>query len=95
MNLKQLGRRIKEARVAKGLTQEQLAEIAGISPTHVSVLERGLKAPGLNTFVAITNALDVTADTLLCDALKYSPELTDELSKAFRFLPPPKQKKAL
>lgn len=34
-----------------------------LSPTHVSVIERGLKAAKLDTFVAIANALEVSADS--------------------------------
>ena len=59
MDLKAVGQRIKMAREAKGLTQEDLAAMVELSPTHVSVIERGLKAAKLDTFVAIANALEV------------------------------------
>lgn len=62
MDLKAVGQRIKMAREAKGLTQEDLAAMVELSPTHVSVIERGLKAAKLDTFVAIANALEVSAD---------------------------------
>ena len=42
MDLKAVGQRIKMAREAKGLTQEDLAAMVELSPTHVSVIERGL-----------------------------------------------------
>lgn len=58
MDLKAVGQRIKMAREAKGLTQEDLAAMVELSPTHVSVIERGLKAAKLDTFVAIANALE-------------------------------------
>ena len=58
MDLKAIGTRIKEAREAKGFTQEQLAEIVGLSSTHMSVIERGVKAPKLETFIKIANALN-------------------------------------
>ena len=35
----------------------------------MSVIERGLKVTKLDTFVAIANALDVSADTLLIDVV--------------------------
>ena len=57
MDLKAVGQRIKMAREAKGLTQEDLAAMVELSPTHVSVIERGLKAAKLDTFVAIANEL--------------------------------------
>ena len=45
MDAKKIGRRIKAAREAKKLTQEQLAELVNLSPMHMSVLERGHKTP--------------------------------------------------
>lgn len=72
MDLKAVGQRIKMAREAKGLTQEDLAAMVELSPTHVSVIERGLKAAKLDTFVAIANALEVSADSLLIDVVAHS-----------------------
>lgn len=39
MDLKAVGQRIKSAREAKNLTQEELAALVNLSPTHVSVIE--------------------------------------------------------
>ena len=57
MDLKAVGQRIKSAREAKNLTQEELAALVNLSPTHVSVIERGLKVTKLDTFVAIVAGL--------------------------------------
>lgn len=96
MDLKAIGSRIKEAREAKGLTQEQLAEIVGLSSTHISVIERGVKAPKLETFIEIANALDVTSDSLLLDVLDNSLQITaTELSEQIKGLPPQEQKRIL
>lgn len=82
MDLKAVGQRIKEAREAKGFTQEDLASIVDLSPTHVSVIERGLKVAKLDTFVAIANALDVSADSLLIDVVTQSTNgVTNDLSE--------------
>ena len=64
-----IGTRIKAARERVHLTQEQLAEIVDISPTHMSVIERGVKTPKLDTFVRIANALGVSTDALLQDVV--------------------------
>ena len=64
-----IGARIKAARERVHLTQEQLAEIIDISPTHMSVIERGVKTPKLDTFVRIANALGVSTDALLRDVV--------------------------
>ena len=86
MDLKAVGQRIKSAREAKNLTQEELAALVNLSPTHVSVIERGLKVTKLDTFVAIANVLDVSADTLLIDVVAHSVtgvtnELTEKIEK--------------
>ncbi len=96
MNLKAVGIRIKEAREAKHLTQEQLAEIVGLSSTHISVIERGVKAPKLETFIEIANALGVTSDSLLLDVLDNSLQIAaTELSERIKKLPPKEQQKIL
>ena len=69
MNQKAIGRRIKNAREKKQLTQEQLAELVDLSPMHVSVIERGVKLPKLETLINIANILDVSADELLQDVV--------------------------
>ena len=74
MDGKAVGRRIKEAREKRHLTQEELAARIDISPTHVSVIERGTKIPRLDTFVAIANALEVSGDALLLDVVDHAAE---------------------
>ena len=74
VDLSAIGSRIKVARERKHLTQEDLAAIVDLSPTHISVIERGVKPPKLATLVAIANALDVSADTLLQDVVERSEE---------------------
>ena len=55
-----VAKRVVEARKARGMTQEDLAANADVSSTHISVLERGVKLPNLDTFIAIANALDTS-----------------------------------
>ena len=51
---------IKALREARGLTQEQLAEKIGVSIETISSIERGIKMPRLQNFVAIANQLGVS-----------------------------------
>ena len=91
-----IGSRIKAARERAHLTQEQLAEIVDISPTHMSVIERGVKTPKLDTFVRIANALDVSADELLQDVVdKATESLSGELYEMIIGLPKKEQTKLL
>ena len=83
MDLCAIGARIKTARERAGLTQEDLAAELEMSPTHISVLERGVKAPKLETLVKIANTLHVSTDTLLQDVVHYAADgIASELSSA-------------
>lgn len=96
MDLKAVGLRIKQAREAKNLTQENLAALVDLSPTHISVIERGMKTVRLDKFIAIANALDVSADSLLVDVVTHFVDgLANGLPEAIRTLPPDEQKRLM
>jgi len=52
------GERLRELRHAAGLTQEALADRAGLPHTHISAMERGIKLPNLLTLLRLAVALD-------------------------------------
>ena len=87
MNFTAIGKRIKSARETAHLTQEELAELICCSPQHISVIERGVKTPRLDTFIAIANATHTSADYLLGDLLEQDCELDRRLSLTFSSLP--------
>lgn len=60
-----LGRTISGLRVTLGLSQEDLADRAGIHRTYVSQLERGLKSPTLSVLIKVAKALDTKASLLV------------------------------
>ena len=96
MNQKAVGRRIKAAREHKRLTQEQLAELVDLSPMHVSVIERGVKLPKLETLINIANVLDVSADVLLQDVVNNQTKLfASEASELIKQLPREDQRRVL
>lgn len=53
------GRQIRRLRDERHLTQEEVAHRAGIHPTYLSGIERGLRNPSLRNIRAIAEALDV------------------------------------
>ena len=69
LHMKAIGERIQIAREERCLTQLDLAEKTGCTPQYISAIERGVKTPTLETFVAIANALRVPADVLLQDVM--------------------------
>ena len=60
-----LGDRLAQARADRGLTQDQLAERAGISAKMVSLIERGQRTPGIPTVYALAGALGIEPSRLL------------------------------
>ncbi len=60
-----IGRKVRELRDERGLTQRQLAERAGVSPMTVSRTERGNHAPSTNTLAKLAGGLDVPLSALL------------------------------
>ncbi|HSR69307.1 MAG TPA: helix-turn-helix transcriptional regulator [Acidobacteriota bacterium] len=65
--LRQLGHRIRMARKTKSITQERLAELAGLSTTYIGRLERGEKTPSIDTLVTLSGALEQSPLDLLID----------------------------
>lgn len=77
-----IGQRIKEKRIQKGLTQEKLSELIGVGPSHMSHIEGGSTVPSFEVFIAILNALGCSADELLCREVAASkPILNSWLSE--------------
>jgi transcriptional regulator with XRE-family HTH domain len=67
-----MGRIIRKLREEKQISQEEFGSILLTSNVHISNIETGSRAPSLDLFVAIANALDVSADDLLIDSLNHS-----------------------
>jgi len=62
---KLLGSAVRKARIEKQLTVQQLADKAGLSPSFISQLERGLVNPSLGSLVKISAALNIPVLSLL------------------------------
>ena len=73
--------RIKEIRKAKGMTQSALADMAGMTPSHLSMIENGSRPANTYRLQAIASALGVSEDELF-------HQKTDEqaIVAAFRLL---------
>lgn len=60
-----IGRRIRAARRARGLSQNQLATLIGVVESTLSRYERALLVPGADHLAAIADACDVKLDALV------------------------------
>lgn len=63
------GRRLREIRQARNVTQDALALTSGLTKAYISDMERGLKVPSLTTILRLSRALGckVTALTSVFD----------------------------
>ncbi len=59
-----LGKKIKYLRENAHLTQEKLAELAGISLDYLGKIEVNINKPGLKTLIKISNALSIPIKAL-------------------------------
>lgn len=65
---KLVGRNVRRIRIEKGLTQEQLAERAGVSQFYISLLENGGRNPTVVSLWELSQALGVShVDLVLPD----------------------------
>ena len=63
---------LRREREMKGLSQERLAQKAGLSRQYVGMVERGERKPTLHACHALAKALDVPLSALVRDADKFS-----------------------
>lgn len=77
-----IGKRIKDERIKRKMTQWQLAEKADLSQTFMSNIETGDKQMSVESLVSIANALGVSSDTLLRDSLEHPTVIIEHESSA-------------
>lgn len=83
MDYKKLGQRIRIARKAMNLSQEQLSGEIEYSVPHISHVENARTTLSIDFLVKTSNALHVSADQLLCDSLEYADKVYEgEILKA-------------
>lgn len=63
----QLGRRLREIRHSKGLTQKAMARVAGVDYTYIGKIERAEQLPSLRILIKISEALSLPLDRFFMD----------------------------
>jgi len=59
------GKKIRDLRIERGLSQEKLAELANFHRTYISLIERGQRNIGLKNIVTLAKVFDKSLDELL------------------------------
>jgi transcriptional regulator with XRE-family HTH domain len=71
----EFGNRLKNIRLAQGLSQEQLGMIAELDRTYISGIERGVRNVSLLNILRIAKALNIPAATLFQTTTQSSDDL--------------------
>lgn len=87
------GERLRDRRNVLGLTQEFIADEAGISLRFYQMLERGEKSVSLDTLIRLSKALTISTDYLLFG--DFSCNLESPLVEILNGLPEPRREDAL
>lgn len=96
MDKADLGKKLREARLKRGYTQQVLAEKADVAEMYISQLERGLKMPSMNLFIKLITALDISSDYILRDELPSGKEYVyDEFTQKLDTLTPKQRRAAM
>jgi len=81
LSYESIGKRIKEFREKKHITQDKLSELTDLSIQHISNIERAHSKMSIEALVKIANALEVTPNELMCDSVHKSKAVfADQLS---------------
>ena len=76
-----LGNIIRDARMKKGFTQEKLAELLDITPSHLKQMEGGKRNPSVPLLFRMMELLDFSVDALVFPERERAPVIhTDGLT---------------
>ncbi len=64
-SIESLGEHIRRARLEKGLSQENLAELLDITPTHIKHIESGHRKPSVEVLLKLASQLNMSVDNLV------------------------------
>ena len=74
--MKEFAIRLKQLRKTQGYTQQQLADLLGISKSAVSMYESGVREPELALIQRMTGIFSVNVDTLIGTSSEAQEEIT-------------------
>lgn len=96
LDFAKIGKKIKETRISRHLTQEYVANATDVNTSHISNIENNRVKVSLSTLVQICSALDTTVDYILADEYNQpSTVIEHEILKELQNCSPETQKQIL
>lgn len=98
LDFKQIGQRLREIRMSRGLTQEYVANAVNINTSHISNIENNRVKVSLTALVAICNVLNTTVDYVISgeySAASASAVLDEAILRALKDCPDEKKERIL
>lgn len=84
MDKKVLGAAVKAARLDSKLTQEKLAEMIGIAPSHVKQIEAGSRSPSVEVLYKLARTLNFSVDGIFFQGKKDDRDLLYKIERSLQ-----------
>ena len=81
-----IGEAIKNSRIKKMMTQEELAEILDVTPTHIKHLESGHRKPSVPVLFTIAKTLDMSIDNIIFSNKHQNEKTIAEINNRLQYL---------
>ena len=78
LDFKRIGEKIAKRRIAQGFTQEAIANLLDVNPSHISNIEHGRARPSLTALVRIAEILHCSVDCFLSEEYTYKTDKDSE-----------------
>ncbi|MBS6603389.1 MAG: helix-turn-helix transcriptional regulator [Brachyspira sp.] len=74
-----IGKKLKQIRISRGISQEQLSEMIYLSPRQMSIIETGNSYPSLDTFIRIAEKLEFDINEFFNVNIKRTDETREKV----------------
>ena len=100
LDFRAIGLKIKERRLNQGVTQEYVANLLDVNPSHISNIECGRANPSLTSLVKIANILQCSVDYFISGEYTFKASdaantLDDQIMDKIKYFDPVKKQKVL
>ena len=100
MDFRSIGLKIKEQRQERGVTQEYIANLLDVNPSHISNIECGRAHPSLTALVQIANILQCSIDCFIGGEYNFTVDedattLDEKIMEKIKYCEPEKKQKIL